>query len=347
MASKKVQNCRKRKPKVNNLVIPPPPPPPPPPVAERGYWIFDKWLSPMNQAPLSSSLVSGVSLGRYWKNLNPSDGVYDFAGLIADIEACIAAGKKVSIKVASGNKTPDWLFALIPNDTFNELQHIATSTSTTAFRAPVFWDDLYKNKWKEFVSALCSALSPYWGSINYIGASGLSRSSDELRIPSQQIHNAQWDIDSPAQWLALGYDTQKFMDTYYEFTAHILSLIPSHVFLCRAMIPNTTPNILDGRNALTEVVATMGLNKDRYVLLDTYVTQKFDGNAIDIQAKSLGIKVIGQLAEQYFEPAGNGTNYAAALQIFSDWGGYPNMEIYEGNPVDYQTELTDKKPLYT
>ena len=314
---------------------------------ERGYACADHWVSPIDPVVYASDIVSEVTIWRYWKDLNTADGVYDFAPLLSDISDCITAGKKVSLKIAAGNKTPAWVLALVPNSTFNELQHVSTSTTLTSFVQPVFWDAAFKGYWKTFITELTTALAPYWANILSITANGLNRSSAELRIPAQVINNGTWTIDSPTQWLGLGYTTQLFMDTYVEFNDHLVASIPASVDIIQPMIPNTTPNVGDGRNALREIIDLMALDTTRYYLLDTYITETFNGNSLDNYAKSKSIKVLGQLAEQYFDTAGNNTNYATALQKFIDWGGYPRMEIWEDNPVDYLIELTLKKPIYS
>lgn len=323
------------------------PNPPTPDGVRKGYACIDNWLSPLAPTVYSSSLVGEVGIWRYWKNLNTADGVYDFTDLNTDIETAINAGKKVSILVAAGNKTPDWVFDIVPDSTFDELQHIATSTELTAFRQPVFWDTTFKNYWKTFITALCANLTPYWGDIIAITASGLNRSSGEVRIPSQVIDNGTWTINSPAQWLGLGYTTQKFMDTFHEFNSHLLSCIPAGVDILLPLVPSTTPNVGDGRDALVEIIDFMATDTSRYYMSDTYVTDTYNGNALGNRAKSKGVWVTGEMAEQFFADAGNNVKYAMALQKFVDWGGYPRMEIWEENPIDYVTELTIKKPLYS
>ena len=323
------------------------PPPQPPEGIQRGYACVDHWLSPIDPAVYASDLVNEVTIWRYWKDLNPTNGVYAFTALNNDIQACITAGKKVSLQIAAGNKTPAWVFALVPNHTFNELQHISTSTTLTPFNAPVFWDATYKLHWKTFITELCNNLAPYFANILAISATGINRSSAELRIPSQVINNGTWTIDSPSEWLALGYTTQKFMDTFIEFNNHLLTCIPAGVDIILPMVPNTTPNIGDGRVALREVIDIMATDVNRYYLLDTYVTQTYNGNNLDNYAKGKSVRVIGELAEQYFETPGNDINYGIALQRFADWGGYPRMEIWEDNPVDYVNVLTLKKYIYS
>jgi hypothetical protein len=321
--------------------------PPTPNTIQKGYACIDNWLSPLEPSVYSSPLVGEVSIWRYWKNLNTADGVYSFGTLNTDIETAIGAGKKVSLQIAAGNKTPDWVFDIVPNSTFEELQHIATSTSLTQFQQPIFWGATFKNYWKTFITALCANLTPYWDNIISITATGLNRSSAELRIPSQVINNGMWNINSPLQWLGLGYTTQKFMDTFHEFNDHLLSCIPQGKCVILPVVPHTTPNINDGRDALVEVIEFIAATPLRYCVLDTYVTETYHGNMLVDLAKSLGLKVTGEMAEQYFSAAGNNAKYATALQKFIDWGGYPRMEIWEENPQDYATELTIKKPLYS
>ena len=101
-------------------------------------------------ATLQNPAVDGVSLRQNWSEVEPSDGVYNFAYLDANIQAAQAAGKLVAISVAAGEGTPSWLFA----EGAQGFKTIDPSASCQLVEIPIPWDPVFLSKWTTFIQRL-------------------------------------------------------------------------------------------------------------------------------------------------------------------------------------------------
>jgi len=342
--------CRKRKaPKPPDIVIIPEPPSDIQPVS-KGYWLFGGWDQPIDVAALSDSVVTGRVLCYSWSSLNPANGVYDWSGLDANVNAVIAAGKKYAIKIRVGVYAPLWLQAAgVAFDTFQEYEQVSLSGPLRSYTVPVFFQDEYKYYWKLFITELTNhikATTTYLNALEYIGAPGIGRSSAEFRIP--YLKDLSIGIDNPAKWASHGYTTQICYDTYKEFFTHLDNSLDNKKNIFYPLVPRRTPDMGDGRDVLQEVVLDLQRDKVRYYVQDTYITENFNGQTLDALAKQKGVPITGQLATIYFNNISTvEAQLGTAIDKFAAYPCYGVLEIYNSNVSDYNSMLNTKKPLLT
>lgn len=59
---------------------------------------------------LANRYVDGLTLRYWWRNLEPSEGRFDWGKLDRDIALARSYGKKVSLTVGAGYGTPPWVY---------------------------------------------------------------------------------------------------------------------------------------------------------------------------------------------------------------------------------------------
>lgn len=288
-----------------------------------GFQIFDKWNSPIESYtnPLGDDYINCITISRYWEDLNPDIGVYDFTDLNTDIEDTITAGKKFAIKIAAGNRSPDWIYANgVTELTFNEYRR---QTIPVTYSVPIFWSNEYKGFYKDFIEALRTNLTPYMSDLKYLSASGINRETAEFAIPFQKTTT----VDSPSIWVANGYTTQLHIDTATELMDYIIGQFPDTP-LALPMISTMKLNNDSINELYMDYLSTKG---NQIYIVDTYLDPNYDGTIMTEYAKSKNIKIGGQLAEVFYESGTKSkTEIDALVKAFHNYGG-SFLEIYTNN----------------
>ena len=146
-----------------------------------------------------------------WAELEPQDGVYNWSALDAAIGAARNAGKKVIPRIYTNvndqeQATPDWFF---------NAGGAYYYPHTGGAKSPVPWDDLYKQEFGQFLTALAAR---YNGNptVEFIqtnagggayGESGLGNFppgySPQLHIDTQKYWLDRWSVAFPSTPLAI------------------------------------------------------------------------------------------------------------------------------------------------
>jgi hypothetical protein len=106
---------------------------------------------PADPAVYDQDDVTGVAVRVGWETLNPTERVYDWSFVDGEIANAAAAGKKVSIYIASG--LPAWVAALgVQTFTYID-QNPNHGTYGDPITIAVPYDPIYLAKWTRFVRA--------------------------------------------------------------------------------------------------------------------------------------------------------------------------------------------------
>jgi hypothetical protein len=117
----------------------------------RGIFVF----LARDPARLSPAYDYGINPLLSWAELEPSEGVYNWAPLDHALNQASLSGKKAVPRVYTNasvvsQATPDWFFA-IPNA---QRYYSSPQARASGFEAPVPWDPVYQEKFGNFLRAL-------------------------------------------------------------------------------------------------------------------------------------------------------------------------------------------------
>jgi hypothetical protein len=211
-------------------VTTPPVTPPPTTTGFRGIFAFNNMSN--TSLFVDKPYVAGTCLTRYWAELNPSQGQYNWAIIDNDMKPWVAAGKSVIIRVStagwtkwqpnqnSKQGTPQWVFD----------QGVPFVTANDGARKPQYWHLKFLNALQTFVQAFATR---YDGNPNIlaieigVGDGGETKpdTTKDANVLSRwqaiQYTNANW-------WQAI----QAIINMYVQaFTKTPLALMPDASFL--------------------------------------------------------------------------------------------------------------------
>jgi hypothetical protein len=117
----------------------------PAPTFAPGLFVLGTTDKPISKSLAATSSVAGLAVRTAWSTNEPSDGVYDWTFLDAQIQEAKSAGKKISIYVAVD--TPAWLTSAgVQSITF-------TSHNGNTHTIPVPWDQVFLGRFTDFIAA--------------------------------------------------------------------------------------------------------------------------------------------------------------------------------------------------
>lgn len=187
--------------------IPPPPTVPvvtPPPAAAPKTFAGNAGLYGLlttNIAATSSQVTTflnhadfaGVSARTYWRDLEPTQGAYNWSYYDAVIAATQAKGKRVVLRLEAAWASPQWVLDAVQaagGPLYEYYEKHQETTPDVKERMPAPWDPTYLAHWKTFVVALGAR---YNGSPAVAGVliTGCSRSS-EMYLPTPEDGGPDW-----------------------------------------------------------------------------------------------------------------------------------------------------------
>lgn len=311
---------------------------------QKGIHIVDKWTSPVPQEVYESN-ASHITICRYWDNLNPSNGQYDWTDLDTDIANIRANNKTFGLKIAAGDKTPSWVYSLpVTKLTFSEF--VGDDNTLVSIDQPVFWENNYKAAWTTFITALSAHLqadADVWASLTNVYITGINRKTDEFRICAQESeYRAPYtSSDAVTLWNSVGYTELDIVLTQIEFSTLFATQFPGKDLGFSLTNYGTTPPFpaITGwtdmnQNAINDLIPYAS---NLYVI---YTSVKWTNGSANLpatvttQAKNSGLMVAGQLSEKQFgEGLANYSDLLNAIQASID-EGYAYVEIHDESVTD-------------
>lgn len=154
---------------------------------------------PCNSAVLTNLSVDGVSVRQEWKDLEPTEGKFDFSFLDSEVVRVAAAGKQVFLRIGTQAHKPDWVTAAVTQAGGTFFSWDDSGVWTTI---PVFWDPTFLAKKKAMIAALGAHYTNN-PAVVIVCASFANATSDDWNVPH--------DTASVAAWLAAGYTSDKLI----------------------------------------------------------------------------------------------------------------------------------------
>jgi hypothetical protein len=194
----------------------------------RGVYALVSWKA---DARIEDSIfdlphVSGVTVRSYWKDLEPSAGVYDWDKLDDHFAAASARGKGVRLAIAGGVYAPSWLIGSRPDgeDTCDEsgpgedselgVRTFCADVPNGEFSGevrtfPVPWDGVMHARWSMFLDALVAHLEgqnitdeqTMLGLLHWIAVTGPNGHNGEVSHPNAAWLSLGLEGPTPGQWI--------------------------------------------------------------------------------------------------------------------------------------------------
>jgi hypothetical protein len=146
---------------------------------------------------LNKSWIDGFRVRYGWSDIQPTGpSTYNWDDIQAELDACAAHGKKLSISISAGTTTPDWVF-----DTAPRVTRFSVDTGG-GVRAdmPLPFDPHYQAKWATFIAAFGARFdgNPALGAVFFTGR---GEQLAEFHITSTPTDETNWN----AAAIAAGY----------------------------------------------------------------------------------------------------------------------------------------------
>jgi hypothetical protein len=215
-------------------------------------------LADRNDPPLDYARVpaSGVYVHLVWNQVEPSPGRYDWSKLDREVEAAVAAGKKLSISINSGAYAPGWLPKVAATSRFTVGKGGVNRSCITAVVGHP-WDPRYQQRYVGVMRALADHLRQrpqVWRQVAIIKMTGVSQTSEELRLPSNTgvaMRQGRPDpcqaSDAVATWRGVGYAPDRVVQGYLTMLDGVAAAFPGKVIAQDTLDRNDFPRI-DGRS---------------------------------------------------------------------------------------------------
>ena len=145
--------------------------------------------------------MDGISLRQDWSALQPTEGTFDWTFLDAAVAASAAAGKQVLLRINTQSGKPAWVTTAIQNAGGSFFTYTNNGVQTTI---PVFWDPTFLAK----KTAMIAALGAHFANnpaVTIVSTSFANAAGEDWYVPDKAAY--------VSQWLALGYTSQKMIDT--------------------------------------------------------------------------------------------------------------------------------------
>lgn len=232
------------------------------------------------QQSLAKPFVDGGYVLTRWREAEPRPGEFDWSYLDAQVKALAALGKKVSIGVAAGQSSPDWLYEAGAKSFDTVVEIPRQKDFCQRMRTPLPWDETFLKEWTEFVEALGKhfALNPH---VTLVKMTGIAYRTDELLLPRETARHVTGQgrecayPDDLRHWREAGYSLAKIERAF----ARILNAY-SKAF------PNTSIALMTGIDGLpaigdekrsdklaADIPDTEFFRRSRRVLGDQFIAQ--------------------------------------------------------------------------
>ena len=181
----------------------------------RGVFSLSPAGIPCRDRVLTNPDVDGVGIRQNWSDLEPSEGVYNWAFLDSEIARAASAGKMVLLRINTQFAKPDWVTNAVVEGGGTFFNFDMEGVPTTI---PVFWDPTFLAKKKAMIAALGAHFTGN-SAIKIVWASFANANSEDWSVP-----HTPTDV---ANWLAAGYTGEKMLDAGKQIIDATMTAFPN------------------------------------------------------------------------------------------------------------------------
>ncbi len=198
----------KQPPTTKPPVTQPPATPVPPPATQLNInGVYSTGLEKAGTETLNSILanhyVDGFSLRTGWKDIEPTEGNYNWQVFDTLIEKAKTANKKIMLRVLAGGLSPEWVYSAGVKKFEYIDQNPYHATYGQTLYMPLPWDEIYLQKWTNFIKKFGEKYNnePLVAIIQTAGPA-----------VGGEMHLV--DKDDEVKWLSYGYSEEKLVNAW-------------------------------------------------------------------------------------------------------------------------------------
>jgi hypothetical protein len=162
--------------------------------------------------------ISGLFLGREWRDLEPGRGAYDWKALDGAVEAARHKARTYKLRIKPGTGTPDWVYDKLPDglpgasvfETVGPNPH-RKDTYQKPVRIPIPWDPAYLREFERLIRAAGEryASDPLCVAVTVTGA---NFQSAEAHLPKEPKDLEKWKALEYGDKLSKAYE--RYIDIF-------------------------------------------------------------------------------------------------------------------------------------
>jgi Beta-galactosidase len=225
------------------------------PVDLRGIYVGGNNIVNENAKSLTAALtapgVDGLLLNIGWDQIEPALGQYEWTTLDQWMSQAIAAGKKITVSVGDGARTPSWLFQPAPagagatplSFSISRKGGLSNVCDPETIAAP--WDPAFLNQWDSMVAALAAHLKSAgtYNAVKLLRLTGINRDTDELHLPEETAKSTGLACvsDAIATWQQAGYRPSLLLRGWDAITTSFQKNFPEKYFSVAIIARTDTP----------------------------------------------------------------------------------------------------------
>ncbi len=204
---------------------------------------------PLPDAVFTTAGVDGVCLRYDWRDLEPTQGAFDWTAFDHDVGRALTAGKKFSIGVHTGGLSPAWVYAA-----GSGVRSISYSASPRGrggcndYVAPVPYDAGYAPAYLALLSALSGHLASLGAAPVMVKVTPFNNATEELHLPSSPFEVGSCQSDAQSLWLALGYRPSLVLAAFQTIYDGMAAIFPGVTFSFNTIQSNSFPGIDENGN---------------------------------------------------------------------------------------------------
>jgi hypothetical protein len=180
---------------------------------ERPKGIYVAYGRVLNENILRAPYLEGVLVRVPWRDIEPSEGRYDWSYLHREIKLAQQHGKKVALAVSAGPNTPDWVYVAGAESFGFTFMNPHSPRGGQDERIPLPWDRVFLTKWTRTIAALGREFGGN-PAINLVHVTGSSKNGFELQLPDDPMQRRFGS--PPGPWVQRGFDSRKFVSSWTE-----------------------------------------------------------------------------------------------------------------------------------
>jgi len=176
--------------------------------------------NPVPPQVLHNPNVTGCSIRYGWKDIEPTEGDFQWDWLDGEVAKVAAAGKQVLLRIMTQSARPGWVSKAVQK---HGGSFFTWEDGGETYSIPVFWDPTYLDKKKNMIAALGAHFSEN-PAVTIVTASFANARSEDWNVP----HTPEL-VD---QWLSLGYTADLMLDAGQQIIDATMEAFPhQHVAL--------------------------------------------------------------------------------------------------------------------
>jgi hypothetical protein len=221
----------------------------------RGVYVGGNDITNENPKSLAAALkvpgVDGLLLNIGWSEIEPAMGQYQWDTLDQWISQAISDGKKITVSVGAGAKTPSWLFQPAPDGagaaplSFSSSRKGGASGVCDSETIAAPWDTAFLKQWDSMLSALSAHLKSTrtYKAVLLLRLTGINRDTDELHLPAETAQSTGLDCvsDAIATWQQAGYRPSLLLQGWDSITNSFQKSFPDKSFTVAIIARTNTP----------------------------------------------------------------------------------------------------------